>query len=208
MIKKHIGYLPSGVRCFVILNTVTDDVDSDDFNYCLLIEPDSLPEQYSYAVNEVIIGAAQNSDNAVDVLSKATLSNGVPIINLLHNGNYIRKVLTSNVTMDVGNNQTIKLSELNEQIKVVKSEQQAAVANTVTKQNYNYAQNLVVKANNMISEANKLLEQAYSLRPELKPVVNDTQQNVPTFVIRPGISKTEAVAEFRKFYDQQVAKKK
>lgn len=208
MIKKHIGYLPSGVRCYVILNTVTDDVDSDDFNYCLLIEPDSLPEQYSYAVNEIIIGAAQKADNAVDVLSKATLANGVPIINLLHNGNYIRKVPTSDVTMDVGNNQTIKLSELNEQIKVVKSEQQAAVANTVTKQNYNYAQNLVVKANDMLAEANKLLAQAYSLRPELKPVVNDTQQNVPTFVIQPGISKTEAVAEFRKFYDQQVAKKK
>ena len=121
MIKKHIGYLPSGVRCYVILNTVTDDVDSDDFNYCLLIEPDSLPEQYSYAVNEIIIGAAQKADNAVDVLSKATIANGVPIINLLHNGNYIRKVPTSDVTMDVGNNQTIKLSELNEQIKVVKS---------------------------------------------------------------------------------------
>lgn len=208
MIKKHIGYLPSGVRCFVILNTVTDDVDSDDFNYCLVIEPDSLPEQYSYAVNEVIMGAAQKADNAVEVLSKATLANGVPIINLLHNGNYIRKVQTIDVTMDVGNNQTIKLSELNEQLKVVKAEQQTAVANTVTKQNYNYAQNLVVKANDMIAEANKLLNQAYSLRPELKPVVPEAKQTETAFVLKTGISKTEAVAEFRKFYDQHVAKKK
>ena len=208
MIKKHIGYLPSGVRCFVILNTVTDDVDSDDFNYCLVIEPDSLPEQYSYAVNEVIMGAAQKADNAVEVLSKATLANGVPIINLLHNGNYIRKVQTIDVTMDVGNNHTIKLSELNEQIKVVKAEQQTAVANTVTKQNYNYAQNLVVKANDMIAEANKLLNQAYSLRPELKPAAQDTKQTETAFVLKTGISKTEAVAEFRKFYDQHVAKKK
>lgn len=208
MIKKHIGYLPSGVRCFVILNTATDDVDSDDFNYCLVIEPDSLPEQYSYAVNEVIMGAAQKADNAVEVLSKATLANGVPIINLLHNGNYIRKVQTIDVTMDVGNNQTIKLSELNEQLKVVKAEQQTAVANTVTKQNYNYAQNLVVKANDMIAEANKLLNQAYSLRPELKPVVPEAKQTETAFVLKTGISKTEAVAEFRKFYDQHVAKKK
>ena len=212
MIKKHIGYLPSGVRCYVILNTVSEDVNSDDFNYCLLIEPDSLPEQYSYSVNEVIMSAAQKSDNAVDVLSKVTLANGVPIINLLHTGNYIRKVPTSDVTMDVGNNQTIKLSELNEQIKLVKKEQQEAVNNTVTKQNYNYAQNLVVKANGLINEANKLFDQAYALRPELKPVdpsstpTNDGSEST-IFVLRPGVSKTEAVAEFRKFFDT-VNKKK
>ena len=211
MIKKHIGYLPSGVRCYVILNTVSENTDSDDFNYCLLVEADSLPEQYSYAVNEVIMGAAQKSDSAVDVLSKVTLSNGVPIINLLHTGNYIRKVATSEVTMDVGSNQTIKLSELNEQIKIVKAEKQGVVANVVTKQNYNYAQNLVVKATGMINEANKILDQAYSLRPDLKPTA--TEPNVeaentnPTFILPTGVSKTEAVAAFRKFYDT-VNKKK
>ena len=149
MTKKHIGNLPSGSRCFVLMNSLSENQADPEYGYCLIVEPDTLPEQYSYAVNDAILGPAQKVDMAVEVLSKTTLSNGIPIINLLHKGNYIRKVATSSVTLDLGNGATIKLSDLSDQLSIINAENKTAVDNVATTSANNHAQNLINQGNKL-----------------------------------------------------------
>ena len=112
---KHIGKLKdSGANVAIIFRTVPDESSN-----CLVIGPKFLDDTYHNAFMKAL--ESQEGQDAFELgtyLNRAVFPDGTNILSFLHQGNYIKKIPTKNVTvtMGTGNDGEVSLDELNKLI--------------------------------------------------------------------------------------------
>lgn len=200
-IRRHIGVLDNGTRCYVVWNYLPDET-----NYCLVVEPDSLPEQYAIAVRDAVNGKGQQHKNLYNALEKEYMPSGTQMLSALHQGRFLRKVPTNTVTMLLSNEYSLKLSDLNvELIKEDLAEKQQidAVSNVPTT---TIADKLLTEGLSLIESGKAKVAQAYELRPDLKPTNNQADEaidkadpNSLTFSFDKTMSQTHIVGLLKQF---------
>lgn len=201
-IKRHIGSLSSGTRCYVVYTQVPDEPE-----YCLIVEPDSLPERFAFGVRDTVEGIGQSKENLYDALYTERFHNGQGMLNALHNGGYLRKVRTDEVTMHVSNSQNIKLNKLLELINEQKPQENKEPEQVISDDQM--ANTLVAEAIASIKEGYEKLKRAKNMDPNVVvPSIEDEQKFIyddktsenevqVSFKYNKGLSKTKVVQLFR-----------
>jgi len=202
-IIRHKGYIQNtGTRCAVVFRELPGDPD-----HCLILESDSLPEVYRDEVAKVVSKEGQRTKDLYEALN---------MLSALHNHGLLRRKSTNEIVMQVTNSDTIRLDKLNDQLRAltdvstVKQPQNIQTKlnpyeevndNVSEADSMNIAKNLLVQANDLELEVNRKRERAYTLRPELAPVVQE-EQTVPTqFTVNVlEVNEKEAVAQLRAFF--------
>lgn len=112
---KHIGRLKdSGANVAIIFRTVPDEP-----NHCLVIGPKFLDDTNHNAFMKALESQeGQASFELGTYLNRTVFPDGTNMLAFLHQGNYIKKMLTKNVvvTMGSGNDGEVSLDELNKLI--------------------------------------------------------------------------------------------
>ena len=112
---KHIGKLKdSGANVAIIFRTVPDESQ-----HCLVIGPKFLDDTNHNAFMKALESQeGQNSFELGTYLNRTTFPDGTNMLAFLHQGNYIKKIPTKNVTvtMGTGNDGEVSLDELNKLI--------------------------------------------------------------------------------------------
>ena len=123
---KHIGKLKeSGANVAVVFRTIPDSPTN-----CLVFGPKFLDDTYHNAFMKALESQeGQDSFELGTYLSRAVFPDGTNMLSFLHQGNYIKKIPTKNVTvtMGTGNDGEVSLDEVSEaenQVIDVESEQQ------------------------------------------------------------------------------------
>lgn len=112
---KHIGILKDdGAKVAIIFRTVPEEPEN-----CLVIGPKFLSDVYHNAFMRALESAeGQASFELGTYLARQKFPDGIDMLALLHNDNYIKKILTANVivTYGPGEEGKIGLDKLNEMI--------------------------------------------------------------------------------------------
>ena len=112
---KHIGTLKDdGAKVAIIFRTVPGEPEN-----CLVIGPKFLSDVYHNAFMRALESAeGQASFELGTYLARQKFPDGIDMLALLHNDNYIKKIPTANVivTYGPGNEGKIALDKLNEMI--------------------------------------------------------------------------------------------
>ena len=112
---KHIGILKDdGAKVAIIFRTVPEEPEN-----CLVIGPKFLSDVYHNAFMRALESAeGQASFELGSYLARQKFPDGIDMLALLHNDNYIKKMPTANVivTYGSGNEGKIALDKLNEMI--------------------------------------------------------------------------------------------
>ena len=112
---KHIGILKDdGAKVAIIFRTVPEEPEN-----CLVIGPKFLSDTYHNAFMRALESAeGQASFELGSYLARQKFPDGIDMLALLHNDNYIKKLPTANVivTYGSGNEGKIALDKLNEMI--------------------------------------------------------------------------------------------
>ena len=112
---KHIGMLKDdGAKVAIIFRTVPEEPEN-----CLVMGPKFLSDTYHNAFMRALESAeGQASFELGTYLARQKFPDGIDMLALLHNDNYIKKMPTANVvvTYGPGNEGKIALDKLNEMI--------------------------------------------------------------------------------------------
>jgi len=112
---KHIGILKDdGAKVAIIFRTVPEEPEN-----CLVIGPKFLSDVYHNAFMRALESAeGQASFELGTYLARQKFPDGIDMLALLHNDNYIKKIPTDNVivTYGPGNEGKIGLDKLNQMI--------------------------------------------------------------------------------------------
>jgi hypothetical protein len=112
---KHIGLLKDdGAKVAIIFRTVPEEPEN-----CLVIGPKFLSDVYHNAFMRALESAeGQASFELGTYLARQKFPDGIDMLALLHNDNYIKKIPTANVivTYGPGEEGKISLDKLNEMI--------------------------------------------------------------------------------------------
>ena len=112
---KHIGKLKDGgAAVAIIFRTVPGEPKN-----CLVIGPKFLDENYQNTFMKALESAeGQSAFELGHHLMKSRFTDGVEILQFLHQNNFLKKIPTENVivTMGVGTGGEVPLDELNEMI--------------------------------------------------------------------------------------------
>lgn len=112
---KHIGLLKDdGAKVAIIFRTVPEEPE-----YCLVIGPKFLSDVYHNAFMRALESAeGQASFELGTYIARQKFPDGIDMLALLHNDNYIKKMPTANVivTYGPGEEGKIALDKLNEMI--------------------------------------------------------------------------------------------
>jgi hypothetical protein len=112
---KHIGSLKEdNAKVAIIFRTVPNEPEN-----CLVMGPKFLDDTYHNAFMKTLESAeAQNSFELGTYLARSMFPDGVNMLAYLHEGNFIKKMPTKNITVSFGSNynETIGLDELNKLI--------------------------------------------------------------------------------------------
>ena len=112
---KHIGLLKDdGAKVAIIFRTVPEEPE-----YCLVIGPKFLSDVYHNAFMRALESAeGQASFELGTYIARQKFPDGIDMLALLHNDNYIKKMPTANVivTYGPGDEGKIALDKLNEMI--------------------------------------------------------------------------------------------
>lgn len=207
-ITRHCGVVrATGSRVFVVWRQLPDQP-----KHCLVIYQDSLPEQYAYAVQELVLGRGQSSLDLWDVMDKIGVLDGRKMLDVLHQLSYLRKLATADIDMHVGNGAKIALNLLNEQL----DEQKVHTDGKVKEYNpfddsnqtsFQESDGIVAKLLSEAAQYEKLAkdtyERAYALDPSARPqaqVVDIQSENKKSFYIEipDGISQAKAIELLKK----------
>lgn len=191
---KHVGRIANtDRRCVVAFRELPDDPDN-----CLIIDTDALPDRFHDGVMTAVENTtAQETVEFYKYLERNSFIDGSNMLTALHNKGWLVKQPTDNVIMLPAPEQTIKLKELNEQLrglgfsvytsedKAPKKEPAQEVVENITPnvppvtgqpeqvgqvlQNEDLAKNFLQQAETMMKEVESLKEQAYEMDPSLKP---------------------------------------
>ncbi len=133
---KHLGeYKESKTTVIVLFRTVPGAP-----NNCLIVAPKFLPDVYNEAIMKAVDSDGGQAENELGTyLHRQRFPNGENMLEMLHNQNYIKKILTDkiDITYGVGIDGRISLDELNKLIaksKGVKVNELAIVDPTATKE--------------------------------------------------------------------------
>ncbi len=189
---KHVGRIANtDRRCVVAFRELPDNPTE-----CLVIDTDALPDRFHDGVMQAVENStAQETVEFYKYLERNSFIDGSNMLTALHNKGWLVKQPTDNVIMLPAPEQTIKLAELNEQLrslgfdvytsddKAPKKEPAKAVVDSITPniplpgqeqvgevlQNEDLAKNFLQQAETMMKEVDNLKEQAYEMDPSLKP---------------------------------------
>ncbi len=191
---KHVGRIANtDRRCVVAFRELPDDPDN-----CLIIDTDALPDRFHDGVMTAVENTtAQETVEFYKYLERNSFIDGSNMLTALHNKGWLVKQPTDNVIMLPAPEQTIKLKELNEQLrglgfsvytsedKAPKKEPAQEVVENITPnvppvtgqpeqvgqvlQNEDLAKNFLRQAETMMKEVENLKKQAYEMDPSLKP---------------------------------------
>lgn len=178
-ITRHIGsYTNTGTRVIVVFREIPEDE-----GHCLVIESDSLPEFYRDAVSHVVSHGGQGTKDLYEVLHRETMPNGANMLQALHDHRLLHRVPTANVNMHPTRDYTVRLDELNTQLRAVDELDDNATPSDIQKKfnpykekaealneadANNIAVRLIQEADEYKAEAQRKLERAFELRPELQ----------------------------------------
>lgn len=191
---KHVGRIANtDRRCVVAFRELPDDPDN-----CLIIDTDALPDRFHDGVMTAVENTtAQETVEFYKYLERNSFIDGSNMLTALHNKGWLVKQPTDNVIMLPAPEQTIKLKDLNEQLrglgfsvytsedKAPKKEPAQEVVENITPnvppvtgqpeqvgqvlQNEDLAKNFLRQAETMMKEVENLKKQAYEMDPSLKP---------------------------------------
>tara|TARA_R100000152_G_C6657349_1_gene97209 strand:+ start:49 stop:660 length:612 start_codon:yes stop_codon:yes gene_type:complete len=191
---KHVGRIANtDRRCVVAFRELPDDPDN-----CLIIDTDALPDRFHDGVMSAVENTtAQETVEFYKYLERNSFIDGSNMLTALHNKGWLVKQPTDNVIMLPAPEQTIKLKDLNEQLrglgfsvytsedKAPKKEPAQEVVENITPnvppvtgqpeqvgqvlQNEDLAKNFLRQAETMMKEVENLKKQAYEMDPSLKP---------------------------------------
>src|SRR5574343_249759 len=115
MISRHKGTIISlGSRCVVVFRELPNDPA-----HCLVVESDTLPEVYSDAFVSVVNNEGQRSKDLFEVLQHSMMPTGEVMLSALHRNGLLRKKECSNILMQPTPEYTIRLDELNKNLRLV-----------------------------------------------------------------------------------------
>jgi len=112
---KHLGeYKESKTPVIVLFRTVPKEP-----NNCLIVAPKFLPDVYNEAIMKAVDSDGGQAESELGTyLHRQRFPNGENMLELLHNQNYIKKILTDkiDITYGVGIDGRVSLDELNKLI--------------------------------------------------------------------------------------------
>lgn len=211
-ITRHCGVVrATGSRVFIVWRQLPDQP-----GHCLAIYQDSLPEQYAYAVQELVLGRGQSSLELWDVMDKVGVLDGRKMLDVLHQLSYLRKLSTADVDMHVGNGAKIALNLLNEQLDEQKVHTDGKVKeynpfdeqrNTDFQESGGIVGKLLSDAAQYEQLAKETYERAYALDPSMRPqaaVTIEADPNQPLMISIPqGTTQAKAIEILKKALKEQ-----
>ena len=209
-ITRHCGVVrATGSRVFVVWRQLPDQP-----KHCLVIYQDSLPEQYAFAVQELVLGRGQSSLDLWDVMDKIGVLDGRKMLDVLHHLSYLRKLATTDIDMHIGNGSKIALDLLNDQLSEHKVHTDGKVKeyNPFDKQptDFHESDGIVSKLLSDAAQyeqlAKETYERAYALDPSRRPqaVSIEADPNQPfTISIPQGTSQAKAIEILKKALKEQ-----
>ena len=117
---KHIGRITNtGMKCIVVFRELYDEKGNVvDNNNCLVVETERLPDmEHDDIVRVVESDAAQDANQFYEIAHRSMFSDGIPMLQGLHNKKYLRKYPTNQVELTPNPSTQILLSEVNEIIR-------------------------------------------------------------------------------------------
>lgn len=218
-ITRHCGVVRStGSRVFIVWRQLPDQPA-----HCLAIYQDSLPEQYAFAVQELVLGRGQSSIDLWDVMDKVGVLDGRKMLDVLHSLSYLRKLSTADVDMHVGNGAKIALNLLNDQLDSQKEHTDGKVKeyNPFEDKGQHDFQESGGIVSKLLSEAAQYeqlakdtYERAYALEPSLRPQAqvvsepkNETDKRTFFIEIPDGVSQAKAIELLKKKLKERAADK-
>ena len=112
---KHLGeYKESKTPVIVLFRTVPKEP-----NNCLIVAPKFLPDVYNEAIMKAVDSEGGQAENELGTyLGRQRFPNGENMLELLHNQNYIKKIVTNKIDIryGIGDDGRISLDELNKLI--------------------------------------------------------------------------------------------
>ena len=161
-ITRHLGTIhATGTRCVVVFRELPGETQN-----CLVYEADSLPEFYRDAISRVVMTEGQRTRDLYEVLSRNQFSDGTVMLNALHRHGFLHKRGTHEIMMNITRDATIRLDQLNEQIREQDAEHQAQASTTDIQKKFNPLEDDVELETATIAE--KLLKEATKLEMEAR----------------------------------------
>lgn len=211
-ITRHCGVVrATGSRVFIVWRQLPDQP-----GHCLAIYQDSLPEQYAYAVQELVLGRGQSSLDLWDVMDKVGVLDGRKMLDVLHQLSYLRKLSTADVDMHVGNGAKIALNLLNDQLDEQKVHTDGKVKEynpfdnqpqTDFQESGGIVAKLLSDAAQYEQLAKETYERAYALDPSMRPqaaAIIEADPNQPfTISIPQGTTQAKAIEILKKALKEQ-----
>lgn len=182
-ITRHVGHVIStGTRCVVVFRELPGEIQS-----CLVYEADSMHEFYREPLTRVTMKEGQKTRDLYEVLNRHTFPDGQVMLTGMHKMGYLRKYETANIMMHIDGNTTIRLDNLNTQIR----DQDAGIQTTNTNdiqdkfnpyedstklESMTVAQKLVAEADKLEQEAASKRKRAHALDPAVEIVEVDNRR--------------------------------
>lgn len=157
-------------------------------DYALVVETDSLPPKFYDSFIETVSNEGQKSSNLSEVLAKKIFPTGENMLKALHDHGKLTKVHSSRLEMFTVGMNTIKLSEIVNELRkskgvsnLVESKEEVKNTELLTETDLtpkvnsldlppeDEAKNLLAQAQLLEADMKELKEKAYSLCPDLKP---------------------------------------
>lgn len=187
--KKHFGAIKNtGTRAIVVFRSLPDDPNS-----CLVVEENTIPEQYHDAVINLANGIdaqRQDCNDFYEVLNRNIFADGSNMLQTLHFKGLLRKVPVESVVLLPQPGRELPLAMANEVIdqggtteiskdlpKTTDIKNEVVTEPVVEEPAESFdmgdpvaiAEGLLLEAEMMQATAKKKMEEAYALAPELKP---------------------------------------
>lgn len=208
---RHCGVIRNtGSRVFVVWRTLPDDYEN-----CLVVYRDSLPEAYVQAVTDLVMTRGQSTIDLWEVMHSIGYLDGRKMLDVLHNYQHLRKVRTCDIDIHTGGNVKISLDVLNEAIdgNASTTQQDGKVKdyNPFKPQQQDTKVEEATIVNHLLKEAQQYkqlseetFERVYNLEPSLRPS-GEVQNNDGFFSIDfpEGISQTKAIEKLKKVFAER-----
>lgn len=170
-VLKHTGiFTPTSQRVVVIMRKLQDDP-----LYALVVEYDRLSEMYRENLFTVLKSdQAAKTNDFYTVLDNRSFGDGQPILTALHRGGHIKKVLITQVTLSLPDNQVLNLKDFNDYMDGIETTQEAEITEIMVSpepelKGKALAKQLLAEAKALDKQADEKKEKAYVICPELRP---------------------------------------
>lgn len=207
---RHCGVIRNtGSRVFVVWRNLPDDYEN-----CLVVYRDSLPEAYVHAVTDLVMTRGQSTIDLWEVMHSVGYLDGRKMLDVLHNMGHLKRVRTCDVDIHTGGNVKISLDVLNEAIdNNAKTHEDGKVKDynpfDPKKQDTKVEEETIVaqllkEAKHYEQLSKDTYERVYNLEPTLRPS-GEVQDKDGFFSIefQEGISQTKAIEKLKKVFAER-----